>query len=211
MSNYAEVAQSVITGQIDKVREQVKSLIDGGNAPLEIINQGLIEGMNVVGARFKAGEMFVPEVLKCAKSMAAGVELVKPLIAESDVQSKGKVVLGTVKGDLHDIGKNLVGMMIESGGLEVINLGIDLPPEKFAEAIREHNPQIVAMSALLTTTMPAMKETIEYLVEEGLRDQVKIIVGGAPISRDFAESIGADGFAPDAASATDLCKEFIRA
>lgn len=209
MSSYAEVAQSVIAGQIDKVREQVKSLVEAGNAPLEIINQGLIEGMNVVGARFKAGEMFVPEVLKCAKSMAAGVEIVKPLIAEGDQQSKGKVVLGTVKGDLHDIGKNLVGMMMESGGLEVVNLGIDISPEKFADAIREHNPQIVAMSALLTTTMPAIKETIEYIEQEGLRDKVKIIIGGAPISKEFADSIGADGFAPDAASATDLCKEFI--
>lgn len=211
MANYENLAQAVIKGKIDEVQQQVKALIDAGGNPLEIINDGLIGGMNVVGVRFKAGDMFVPEVLKCAKAMAAGVEIVKPLIAESDVQSKGKVVLGTVKGDLHDIGKNLVAMMMESGGLEVINLGIDIPPEKFADAVREHKPHIVAMSALLTTTMPAMKDTIEYLEQEGLRDQIKIIVGGAPISRDFANSIGADGYAPDAASATDLCKELIGA
>lgn len=211
MASLNEVAQSVMAGKIDQVRDQVKSLIDAGTSPLEIINNGLIEGMNVVGARFKAGEMFVPEVLKCAKSMAAGVELVKPLIADGDVQSKGKVVLGTVKGDLHDIGKNLVGMMMESGGLDVINLGIDIPAEKFAEAIREHNPQIIAMSALLTSTMPQIKTVIEHLEQEGLRDKVKVIIGGAPITKDFADSVGADGFAPDAASATDLCKELIGA
>lgn len=209
MASLADVAQSVIAGEEDKVRDQVKAMVDAGENPLDIINKGLIEGMNVVGARFKAGDMFVPEVLMCAKTMAAGVEIVKPLIAEGDVQGKAKVVLGTVKGDLHDIGKNLVAMMMESGGLEVINLGIDIGPDKFAAAIREHQPQIVAMSALLTTTMPAMKETIEYITAQGLRDQVKIIVGGAPISKDFADSIGADGFAPDAASATDLCKELV--
>ncbi|ADG80923.1 Methionine synthase [Thermincola ferriacetica] len=211
MASFESVAQSVIAGQEAQVKEQVKALIDAGTNPLQIINEGLIAGMNVVGARFKAGDMFVPEVLMCAKAMAAGVEIVKPLIADNDVQSKGKVVLGTVKGDLHDIGKNLVAMMMESGGLEVINLGIDVSPEKFADAVREHEPQIVAMSALLTTTMPAMKETIEYLEQAGLRDKVKVIVGGAPITKDFADSIGADGFAPDAASATDLCKELIGA
>lgn len=211
MANFEDVAQSVISGDLEGVKGQVQALIDAGTAPLDIINQGLIGGMNVVGVRFKAGDMFVPEVLKCARTMAAGVELVKPLIKEGDVQSKGKVVIGTVKGDLHDIGKNLVAMMLESTGLEVINIGIDMAPEKFVEAIKEHNPQIVGMSALLTTTMPFMKETIEAIAAEGLRDKVKIIVGGAPISKEFADSIGADGFAPDAASAADLCKELIGA
>jgi len=139
-------------------------LITSGTDPLEIINQGLIAGMNVVGSRFKAGDMFVPEVLMCARTMSAGVELVKPLLADQAIQSQGKVLLGTVKGDLHDIGKNLVAMMMESGGLEVINLGIDIPPEKFVEAVRDHNPDIVAMSALLTTTMPSMKETIDFYI-----------------------------------------------
>lgn len=209
MSSFADVAECVIEGDFNNVTAQVQSLLDAGEAPLDIINKGLIEGMNVVGVRFKSGEMFVPEVLKCARTMAAGVELVKPLIKESDEQSKGKVVLGTVRGDLHDIGKNLVGMMLESAGLEVINLGVDLAPEKFVEAIKEHKPQIIAMSALLTTTMPAMKETIETITANGLRDTVKIIVGGAPITKEFAESIGADGYAPDAAYATDLCREII--
>lgn len=209
MPTLNDLSQSVINGSIDQVKDQVNQLISSGMDPIEIINQGLIAGMNVVGARFKVGDMFVPEVLMSAKSMSSGLELVKPLIAEKDLQSQGKVLLGTVKGDLHDIGKNLVAMMMESGGLEVINLGIDVPPEKFVDAVREYDPQIVAMSALLTTTMPGMRETIELLEEEGLRDQVKIIVGGAPVSKEFASSIGADGYAPDAASATDLCKELI--
>lgn len=209
MPTLNDLAQSVIDGNVDQVRGQVKSLISSGSDPLEIINQGLIAGMNVVGTRFKAGDMYVPEVLMSARSMNSGLELVKPLISEQDMKSKGKVLLGTVKGDLHDIGKNLVSMMMESGGLEVINLGIDVPPERFVDAVREHNPDIVAMSALLTTTMPGMKETIDLLEEEGLRDKVKVIIGGAPVSREFAKSIGADGYAPDAASATDLCKELM--
>ena len=209
MASYADLAESVINGEIDQVREQVNSLLAFGNNPLEIINQGLIAGMNVVGARFKAGDMFVPEVLLSARTMNAGVEIVKPLIAESELKSNGIVVLGTVKGDLHDIGKDLVGMMMECVGLEVINIGVDIAPEKFVAAIKEHKPDVVAMSALLTTTMMNMKGTIEVIIEHGLRDQVKVIVGGAPVSKEFADSIGADGFAPDAASAADLCKELI--
>jgi 5-methyltetrahydrofolate--homocysteine methyltransferase len=163
--------------------------------------------MNVVGARFKVGDMFVPEVLMSAKSMAAGIEMVKPLIAAEDMPNKGTIVLGTVKGDLHDIGKNLVGMMLESGGFKVHNIGIDIAPEKFVEAIKEYNPQIVAMSALLTTTMPHMKDTIELIKEEGLN--VKCIIGGAPITQDFADKIGADGYSPDAASCVELCTKLL--
>ncbi|HWR41668.1 corrinoid protein [Sporomusa sp.] len=211
MATLNQLAQSVIAGNVDQVKDQVKSLISSGTDPVEIVNQGLIAGMNVVGARFKAGDMYVPEVLMSARSMSSGLELVKPLIAEKDIQSRGKVVIGTVKADLHDIGKNLVSMMMQSGGLEVIDIGIDVSPEKFIEAVREHNPDIVGMSALLTTTMPAMQDTIELLEEEGLRDKVKVIVGGAPVSQEFATSIGADGYAPDAATATDLCKELISA
>jgi len=207
MANFEALSQSVIAGKEADVKEQTKAMVDAGANPLEIINNGLIAGMNVVGARFKNGEMFVPEVLMSAKSMASGIEIVKPLIADKDMPSKGKVLLGTVKGDLHDIGKNLVGMMLESGGFNVINLGIDIAPERFVAAVKENNPDIVAMSALLTTTMLHMKDTIELIKEEGLK--VKAIVGGAPISQDFADEIGADGFAPDAASAVELCTKLL--
>ena len=207
MANFETLVQSVMDGNESQVREQTKALVDAGVSPLEIINQGLIAGMNVVGARFKVGDMFVPEVLMSARSMAAGIELVKPLIAAEDMPNKGTIVLGTVKGDLHDIGKNLVGMMLESGGFKVINLGIDIAPEKFVAAVIEHKPQIVAMSALLTTTMPHMKDTIELMKEEGLK--VKCIIGGAPISQDYADKIGADGYSPDAASAVELCTKLL--
>lgn len=207
MSDYQNLSQFVIAGKEAQVKEITKQLVDAGNNPLDIINQGLIAGMNVVGARFKNGEMFVPEVLMAARSMSAGINIVKPLIADSEMPSIGKVVIGTVKGDLHDIGKNLVAMLLESSGFTVVNVGIDIAPEKFVEAVKEHKPNIVAMSALLTTTMLHMKDTIELFREEGL--DVKAIVGGAPISQDFADEIGADGFAPDAASATELCKRLL--
>lgn len=209
MATLESVSQCVVTGNLAEVQGQVQALIDSGVAPLEIINDGLINGMNIVGPKFKAGEMFVPEVLMSAKAMAAGVELVKPLIAGEDMPSLGKVVIGTVKGDLHDIGKNLVAMMLESTGFTVINIGIDIAPEKFLEAAKEADADIVAMSALLTTTMLAMKETIDLFVEAGLRDKVKMIVGGAPVSQEFSDEIGADGCAPDAAAACDLCKELL--
>lgn len=209
MSNYQSLSLHVIAGKEALVKDATKKLVAAGNNPLEIINQGLIAGMNVVGARFKNGEMFVPEVLMAAKSMAAGIEIVRPLIAEGDMPSIGRVVIGTVKGDLHDIGKNLVAMMLESSGFHVINIGIDIAPESFVNAVKEHKPDIVAMSALLTTTMLHMKDTIELIKEEGLHGNVKVIIGGAPISQDFADEIGADGFAPDAASATELCKKLL--
>lgn len=211
MATLNDIVKSVINGEIDQVGDQVKALIASGTDPLEIINQGLIAGMNAVGARFKAGDMYVPEVLMSARSMSAGLELVKPLIADKDINSQGKVIIGTVRGDLHDIGKNLVAMMMRSSGLEVVDLGIDVAPEKFIEAVREHSPDIVGMSALLTTTMTAMKDTIELLEEEGLRAKVKVIIGGAPVSQEFANYVGADAYAPDAATATDQCKELIGA
>jgi 5-methyltetrahydrofolate--homocysteine methyltransferase len=205
MPNFEELSNAVIAGNEAKVKELTKSLVDEGVGPLDVINQGLVAGMTVVGTRFKAGEMFVPEVLMAARAMHGGMDIVKPLIADVDVPTKGKVVIGTVKGDLHDIGKNLVAMMMESAGYTVVNLGVDVAPEKFVEAVKEHNPNFVAMSALLTTTMLAMKDTIEVLKEEGLRDKVKVLIGGAPVSQEFADEIGADGYAPDAASATELC------
>ena len=209
MANYEELVNSVINGNAAKVTELTKSFLDSGCEPLDIINQGLIAGMNVVGHRFKEGDMFVPEVLMAARAMSTGVEIVKPYLSDGDMPALGKIILGTVKGDLHDIGKNLVGMMMESAGFNVINLGVDISPEKFVEAVKEHKPNIVAMSALLTTTMLSMKDTIAALKQEGLREDVKVIIGGAPISQDFADEIGADGFAPDAASATELCKDLL--
>lgn len=209
MVNFAEISAAVIAGQEARVKELTRAALDSGADPLAIINEGLIAGMTVVGTRFKAGQMFVPEVLMSARAMNGGMELVKPLLVGKEVPSAGKVVIGTVKGDLHDIGKNLVAMMLESAGFTVVNLGVDLAPEKFVQAIQQHQPQIVGMSALLTTTMLGMKDTIEVLKEEGLRDKVKVIIGGAPISQDFANEIGADGFAPDAASAVELCKQLL--
>jgi 5-methyltetrahydrofolate--homocysteine methyltransferase len=208
MATLEAVSNSVVAGNIGGIGAEVQSLIDGGVAPLSIINDGLIGGMNIVGAKFKAGEMFVPEVLMAAKAMGVGVNLVKPLLNAGEMPSMGKVVIGTIKGDLHDIGKNLVGMMLESIGFEVINCGIDVSPEKFFETAKESNADIVAMSALLTTTMLSMKDTVDLFKENGLTN-VKLIVGGAPVSKQFADEIGADGFAPDAASACDLCKELM--
>ena len=207
MAELERISSGVIAGDDAGVAELTKQAIDEGMAPVEIINGGLIKGMNVVGQRFKAGEMYVPEVMVAARAMKAGMELVRPLIVEGDIPSAGKVLIGTVAGDLHDIGKNLVGMMMESGGMTVVNMGVDIPADRFAAAVREHKPDVLAMSALLTTTMLAMKDTIELLKEEGLRDGVKVIVGGAPVTADFANEIGADGWAPDAASAKDLAAD----
>jgi len=209
MASYEDLAQRVISGDREKVTEITKSLIDEGKDPMEIINKGLIGGMSVVGARFKNDEMFVPEVLMSAKTMGLGMDLVKPLIADQGMPTTGKVLLGTVQGDLHDIGKNLVGMMLEGGGYDVIDIGVDQAPESFVESAQAQEAQIVALSALLTTTMPAMKDTIDAIVEAGLRDDVKIIVGGAPVTQSFADEIGADGYAADAASAVDLANSLL--
>jgi len=168
--------------------------------PADILNGGLIAGMDEVGRDFKAGDLFVPEVLIAARAMQAGMNVLRPLLAESDVPSAGKCVIGTVQGDLHDIGKNLVRMMLEGAGFETVDLGIDVKPDAFVVAVQEHQPQFLGMSALLTTTMPGMKATIEALQEAGLRYKVKIMVGGAPVTAAFAEQIGADAYAPDAAA-----------
>ncbi len=207
MGKFDAIQQAVIEGDVERVKNLAAGLLAAGENPLAIIEEGLIAGMNVVGVRFKEGDMFVPEVMMSANAMNAGVEVVKPSVQGEKIKSAGVVVIGTVKGDLHDIGKNLVAMILRSAGFEVIDLGVDNPPEKFVAAINEHNPHIVGMSALLTTTMPAMKETIDAITEAGLRDKVKIIVGGAPVSREFAGEIGADGYGDDAISARDLCIE----
>lgn len=209
MPDFESLNEAIIQGNIQRVKELTQRMIDSNVEPVSIINEGLIPGMGVVGTRFKAGDMYVPEVMMSARAMSSGVALVKPLIAESDMPTSGKVAVGTVKGDLHDIGKNLVIMMMESSGFKVIDLGIDIGAEAFVKVVKEQQVEIIGMSALLTTTMLSMKDTIEALKEAGLRDQVKIIIGGAPVTRDFAEKIGADGYAPDAGSAADLCKKLL--
>jgi len=177
--------------------------------PLKIISDGLMAGMNVVGERFKNGEMFVPEVLMSARAMNSSIELVKPLINEGDMPNAGTVIIGTVKGDLHDIGKNLVAMMMESAGFKVINIGVDASVEKFIQAVKDNNAKIVAMSAMLTTTMVYMKKVIEALEEAGLKDQVKVMIGGAPVTAKFAEDIGADLYTVDASSAAEEGKTLV--
>ncbi len=209
MTKFEDIAQSVFKGNVKKVKEQVNEMLKDGADPVRIINEGLIEGMNLVTPLFKSGEMFVPEVMRSAKSMNVGMEIVKELISDDDIPTKGKLVMGTVKGDLHDIGKNLVSMMLETTGYTVIDLGADVDEEVFLNAIIEHKPDIVGMSSLLTTTMIKIKDTIEFLKEKGVRDQVKIIIGGAPISQEFADQVGADGYSEDASTAVDLCDRLL--
>ena len=204
-----KMAESLIAGKIDEVVNLTKEALDGGAAPADILDQGLLGGMDVVGQRFKAEEMFIPEVLRCAKCMHGAMEILRPLLAETGAEPIGTLIIGTVKGDLHDIGKNLVGMMFEGAGFEVVDIGIDKEPQVFVDAIKEHNAKLIGMSALLTTTMPKMGETINAIKEAGIRDQVKILVGGAPITAAFAEEIGADGYASNAASAVDKGKELM--
>jgi len=201
-----KIASNLYDGENEAVAELVQQALDQGMEPQEILAGGLIAGMDEVGRDFKAGDLFVPEVLIAARAMHAGMGILRPLLADSDAHSAGKLVIGTVEGDLHDIGKNLVKMMIEGAGFETVDLGTDAKPDVFVEAVREHQPRIVGMSALLTTTMVNMKATIEALEEAGLRDSVKIMVGGAPVTAAFAEEIGADAYAPDAASAVDVAR-----
>jgi len=200
------LSTAVLEGNEEQILKLVQTGLDEGLASKDILDNGLIVGMNEVGARFKRGDMFVPEVLMSARSMQAGLGILRPHLAASGAKLIGKIVIGTVKGDLHDIGKNLVGMMCEGAGFEVIDLGFNVPPEKFVQAVKEHQPDIVGMSALLTTTMRAMGHTIKSLEEAGLRDRVKIMVGGAPVDREFADRIGADGYGSNAPSAADMAK-----
>jgi 5-methyltetrahydrofolate--homocysteine methyltransferase len=186
-----------------------KIAVDGGLSPQDILEQGLLAGMDVVGQRFKANEMFIPEVLRCAKCMHGAMEILRPLLVEAGVRTAGTLVIGTVKGDLHDIGKNLVGMMFEGAGFKVVDLGIDQEPQAFVEALKDHKAELFGMSALLTTTMPKMGETINAIKEAGIRDQIKIMIGGAPVTAEFAKEIGADAYASNAASAVDKGKELL--
>lgn len=203
------ITQFVIDGEEDDVVEQVQKLLDAGVEPMTIITDGLTEGMNQVGDLFKEGEMFVPEVLASAQAMSKGIELVKPLVLGEGSESAGTVIIGTVMGDLHDLGKNLVGMMMESNGFEVINLGTDVSPEQFVQAAIDHNAQVVGMSALLTTTMKNMEATIIKLEEAGLKGKVKVMVGGAPVTKAFSEKIGADSYSADAIGAVEVLKTLV--
>ncbi|MCM8829462.1 MAG: corrinoid protein [Candidatus Omnitrophica bacterium] len=202
------IKESVISGNAAKTKELVEKAVKENIDVSKILNEGLIAGMNVVGVKFKNNEFYVPEVLIAARAMHAGMGIIEPLIAKAGIQPLAKLAIGTVKGDLHDIGKNLVIMMWKGAGFEVEDLGIDVPPEKFVEAAK-NGAKVLGLSALLTTTMVAMKDVIEALKKEGLKNQVKVIIGGAPITQSYADEIGADGYAPDAASAVDKVKELL--
>ena len=202
---------AVLDGNAKAATAGVDKALADGVSPQAILNEACIPAMAEVGALFEEGEKFVPEMLISARAMAAAMTILRPLLVEAGVKNVGKVVLGTVHGDLHDIGKNLVGMMLEGAGFEVVDLGTDVPPQKFVDAVKEHQPDIVGMSALLTTTTKSMPATITALTEAGLRDQVKILIGGAPITDEFAKKIGADGFAADAGSAAREAKALLGA
>ncbi|MEJ2748772.1 MAG: corrinoid protein [Anaerolineae bacterium] len=210
MSNIlSEMATAVIEGNMGDITDMTDDALDDGLSAKEILDNGLMPGMDHVGVEFKAGNMFVPEVLRSARTMQAAMDILKPLLAESGEKMVGKILIGTVKGDMHDIGKNLAGMMCEGAGFEVIDLGKDVAPETFVEEVKKQQPDIVGMSALLTTTMRMMGQTIKALEEAGLRDQVKIMIGGAPVTQSFADQIGADGYASNAAAATELAKRLV--
>ncbi|GAB4112421.1 MAG: corrinoid protein [Candidatus Caldatribacteriota bacterium] len=209
MLNLNEISEALQNGNANKVETLVQTALSEQFSPRDILENGLIKGMNIIGIKFKNNEVYVPEVLIAARAMHAGMDVLKPKLVETGVKNIGKVVIGTVKGDLHDIGKNLVKMMLEGAGFEVIDLGVDVSEEKFIEAIRENKPNIVGMSALLTTTMINMPKVIKAIEEAGLRDKVKIMIGGAPITKNYAEQIGADGYSPDAASAAEDARKFV--
>ncbi|KPJ70035.1 methyltransferase [candidate division WOR-1 bacterium DG_54_3] len=210
MSIFEKIAEEVIKGQADSVKDLVQTALSEEISAEDILNNGLVAGMNVVSVKFKNNEFFIPEVLVSARAMNSGLDILKPLLAEANVKARGKVVIGTVKGDLHDIGKNIVGMMLQGAGFEIIDLGADVPKDKFLEFVQKEEADVVGMSALLTTTMIYMKEVIQALKDAGLREKVKVIIGGAPVTQSYADQIEADGYAPDAASAIDLTKNLLQ-
>jgi len=209
MKIFEELADEVQKGNSESVEELTKRALSQDISAEDILNNGLVAGMNIVSKKFKNNEIFIPEVLISAKSMYSGLGIIKPLLSELNVKSKGKVVIGTVKGDLHDIGKNIVAMLLQGAGFDVVDLGADVPKEKFLEFVKNERVDILGMSALLTTTMIYMKETIEALKNAGLRENIKVIIGGAPVTESYAAQIDADGYAPDAASAVDLTKRLL--
>jgi len=205
------IYKGILDGDQHLVAEKVTEALNAGMSPDSILKDGLVAAMGEVGRLFENGEYFVPEMLIAARAMQAGLKLLKPGLADTGIKAVGRVVIGTVSGDLHDIGKNLVGMMLEGAGFEVIDLGTDVKPEAYISAVREHKPDIVAMSALLTTTMPNMEATIKALEGAGLRKQVKVIIGGAPVTEEYAKKIGADGSADDASAASRLATKLMKA
>jgi 5-methyltetrahydrofolate--homocysteine methyltransferase len=202
--------QALSAGKMDEVKSLTQKALDAGDPPEKILKEGLIKAMDRIGVLFKNNEIYIPEVLIAARAMHAGLGVLKPILAKSNTSAAAKIVIGTVKGDLHDIGKNLVGMMLEGAGFEVIDIGIDAPPEKFIQAAKDHKANVIGMSALLTTTMMQMKGTVEALQAAGLKGKVKTMVGGAPVTDEFARQIGADGYAADAASAVGKLKELLK-
>lgn len=209
MANLKELASALMKGDAPGVEKLTKEAIDAGIGPKEILEEGLIEGMHVVGERFKNNEIYVPEVLIAARAMHTGMKVLEPLLVKAGVKPVGTIAMGTVRGDLHDIGKNLVGMMLRGNGFKVIDLGIDVTPQKFVEVAKNEGVNLIGMSALLTTTMPSMKATIDELQKAGLLGKVKVMIGGAPVTQRYAAEIGADGYAPDAASAVDKAKALL--
>jgi len=209
MADYEALKQAVITGKLAQVKELVQKALDAGAAAQEILDQALIPAMDVVGEKFSCAEFYIPEMLIAARAMQAGVAILAPLLAAGGSKAKGKVVLGTVKGDLHDIGKNMVGMMLQGSGFEVIDLGADVKHQLFVESVRAYNPDVFMMSALLTTTMLAMGETIQALKAAGLRDKVRVAVGGAAVTQRFADEIGADFYSPTATGGVAKAKQLM--
>lgn len=204
------MSESLQKGKAKDVKAMVQEAIDAGYAAQKILNEGLLSGMEVIGVKFKANEIYVPDVLIAARAMKAGTDLLRPLLVSEGVEAIGTVIIGTVKGDLHDIGKNLVAMMLEGAGFEVIDLGTDVAPDRFVRGVIEHRPQVLGMSALLTTTMPAMALTLQALQAAGVREQVKVMIGGAPVTDAYAKQIGADGFSQDASSAVRLAHYLLK-
>ncbi len=204
-----QMHQDLYDGLKEEIEEGVNILLERGWAPYRVLTEALVEGMRIVGIDFRDGILFVPEVLLAANAMKAGMAILRPLLAESDAPPQGKIVMGTVKGDIHDIGKNLVGMMMEGAGFEVIDLGINTDVDEFLAALAEHKPDMLGMSALLTTTMPYMKVVIDTLKEKSIRDDYVVLVGGAPLNEDFAKAIGADAYCRDAAVAVETAKEMM--
>jgi len=205
-----EIAAALIEGEDGEVDRLTKQALDGGTEALEIMDDGLIAGMGIVGIKFREAMIFVPEVLACARAMKAGMKYIEPILSDSGVKPIAKVLMGTVKGDLHDIGKNLCTMMLRGSGFEVVDLGVDISDDEFIDAIEEHQPSILGMSALLTTTMPNMGKTIEALIDADVRDDVLIMVGGAPVTQEFADDMGADGYGKDALSCVSLAKSLAK-